>query len=82
MEPHAVEEGDSCLGLKGQAVIERAEVAVDLLGAGELRTEATDHHDRELQAFCLVDSHHLHMSLREGLVRVFIFVNPALMQQP
>jgi hypothetical protein len=63
-------------------VVEWTEISVDLLGAGELRAEAADHHDWELQTFCLVDCHYLHMPFREGLVRVLVLVDAAVVQRP
>ena len=82
MQPHPVEEGDPVFGLEGRPVVEGPEVAVDLLGARELRAERADHDDRELQPLRLVDGHHLHVALGEGLVRVLVLVDAAVVEQP
>ena len=81
VQAHPVEEGDAVLGLEGRAVVEGPEVAVDLLGARKLRGERADHDHRELQALGLVDGHHLHVALGEGLVGVLVLVDAAVVQQ-
>jgi hypothetical protein len=63
-------------------VIEGGEIAVYLFGAGKLGAERPNHDDRKFEPFRLVDRHDLDMALGEGLVRVLIFVDPAVIEQP
>jgi hypothetical protein len=68
-------------GSNGRRCIEPREVAVDLLGAGKLGAQRADDHHRELKPLRLVDCHHLDVALGEGLVRVLVFVDAAVVEQ-
>ena len=57
------------------------EVVVNLLGAREAGTEATDDYYRELQTLCLVDRHNLYVSPGERLIRILVLVDAAVVEQ-
>jgi hypothetical protein len=52
------------------------------LGRAELDSEGAHHNHRELQPFRLMNGHHLNMAFGEGLVGVFILVDPTLVEEP
>ena len=62
-------------------MVEGREVTVDLLGARELCRERADHDHRELESLGLVDGHQLHVALGEGLVRILVLVDAAVVEQ-
>ena len=82
VQAHAVKESDATLRFEGRAVKERSEVTVNLLGGRQLVAERPHHHYWELKPLRLVDSHYLHKALGERLIRVFVFVDATVVQQP
>ena len=45
------------------------------------QAQRSDHDDRELKALGLVNRHDLHVSLRKGLVRVLVLIDPAVVEK-
>ena len=81
VQPHPVEQGDAVLRLEGRPVVEGPEVAVDPLGARELRGKRSHHDHRKLEPLGLVDRHHLDVVLGEGLVGILVLVDATVVEQ-
>ena len=78
---HPVKIGYAAFGFKRRTVIERGQVAVNSLAGARLHRQGADRHHRKLQALGLMDGHHLHVTFRERLIRVLVFVDATRMKQ-
>ena len=82
MESHPVESGDSIFQLKRFPMIISSEGSVNIFGRRKLNGKGSYNYDRKLQTFCLVNRHNLDMSFRKRQVRILVFVDPALVEEP
>src|SRR3954470_2053959 len=81
METHAIEGRDPARRLELRAMEEPPKVTVDLLRCRASHVETANHYHRELEPLRLMDGHHLDVTLREGLIRILVFVDPALVEE-
>jgi hypothetical protein len=82
MLSHPIKACDAIGWFERCAMVEAPEKSVDCLGRAHLRGQRINYDYGKLEAFCLMDSHYLHVALREGLVGILIFVDPALVEEP
>jgi hypothetical protein len=82
VESHPVESGDSIFRLKRFAEIISSEGSVNIFRRRKLNGKGSYNYDRKLQPLGLVNCHDLNMPFWKREVRIFVFVDPALIEEP